>query len=179
MIDIFTIDTIKDRNEFDDIVDQVKFIFYVSSSLKEFSSKERKQAFFKRWCGDYLSLYPEQFFIMKEDKKILGYVSGCMNSISAEGLLEVPGFSLFNDLFPSYPAHFHINFHPDCRGRGLGGKLVHAYCDDISNKGIAGVHIVTSPEALNVTFYQRLGFSHEVKREFNGKALLFMGKDLE
>lgn len=179
MIEIFKLNTIENKTEFEDIVLQVQSIFYASSSLKEFSSPERKQAFFKRWCGDYISLYPEEFIIMRENKKILGYLSGCIDSSSALGIVEVPGFSIFSDLFQSYPAHFHINFHPDCRGRGLGSQLVETYCEDLGKKGIIGVHLVTSPGAANIVFYQRLGFQHEVKRDFNQMTLLFMGKTLE
>ncbi|MDD4973147.1 MAG: GNAT family N-acetyltransferase [Bacteriovorax sp.] len=179
MIEISKINTIEDKMEFEDIVFQVKSIFYASSSLKEFSSPERKEAFFKRWCGDYISLFPEQFTLMTEDKKVLGYLSGCMDSSSAISVLEVPGFNLFSDLFRSYPAHFHINFRPDCRGRGLGSQLVEGYCEDLREQGITGVHLVTSPGAANIIFYQRLSFRHEVKREFNQMCLLLMGRLLE
>lgn len=177
MIEIFTLNTIENKIEFENIVLQVKFIFYESSSLKEFSSAEKKEAFFKRWCGDYVSIYPEQFFIMREDQKVLGYLSGCCNSSLALCRLEVPGIALFRDLFESYPAHFHINFHPDCRGRGLGSQLVESFVKNLKEKkGTIGVHIVTSPGAPNIGFYQRLGFQREEKRHFNQMELLFMGK---
>jgi ribosomal protein S18 acetylase RimI-like enzyme len=179
MIKIFKINTIDDPEELESIIQQVKFIFYASSSLKEFSSLERKVAFFKRWCGDYITLYPDQFSIMYEDQKVLGYLSGCIDSKGALEVLEVPGYSVFTDLFQSYPAHFHINFHPDCRGRGLGSQLVEDFCTDLFKKQISGAHLVTSPGAANIVFYQRLGFKHEVIKEFNQKELLFMGRLLE
>ena len=34
-------------------LDQVKDIFYHSSSVKTFKSSEHKAEFFQRWCGDY------------------------------------------------------------------------------------------------------------------------------
>jgi ribosomal protein S18 acetylase RimI-like enzyme len=179
MIENFKINAIGNKSELEDIIRQVQSIFYASSSLKEFSSPERKQTFFKRWCGDYVSLYPDQFIVMREGKKILGYLSGCMDSSIALGVIEVPGFNLYSDLFKSFPAHFHINFHPDCRGRGLGSQLVEGYCKDLKKMGIIGVHIVTSPDAANIGFYQRLGFDQVVKREFNQMTLLFMGRLLE
>lgn len=178
MIDIFTLNSIGEEKIYEDLVSQVQFIFYASSSLKDFSSPERKQSFFKRWCGDYMTLYPDQFFIMKEGNKVLGYLSGCSDSLAALSVVEVPGFSLFKDLFLKYPAHFHINFHPECRGRGLGGQLANNFCNSLKVKGINGLHLVTSPDALNISFYRRLGFNVEVKREFNQKDLLFMGKEL-
>jgi GNAT superfamily N-acetyltransferase len=179
MIKILKINTLEDQMELEDIIFQVKSIFYASSSLKDFSTPERKEAFFKRWCGDYISIFPEHFTLMIEDKKVLGYLSGCVDSSKAISVLEVPGFNLFNDLFATYPAHFHINFHPDSRGRGLGSQLVEGYCQDLREQGISGVHLVTSPGAANIIFYQRLGFSHEVQREFNQMTLLLMGRLLE
>jgi ribosomal protein S18 acetylase RimI-like enzyme len=179
MVEIFKINTIQDAKELESIIEQVKFIFYASSSLKEFSSHERKIAFFKRWCGDYITLYPDQFNIMYEDQKVLGYLSGCLDSSAALEVLEVPGYSVFSGLFESYPAHFHINFHPNCRGRGLGSHLVESFCTDLLKKQIPGAHLVTSPGAANIVFYQRLGFKHEVIKEFNQKELLFMGRILE
>lgn len=162
-----------------DILLQVKTIFYLSSSLKEFSSPERKEAFFKRWCGDYITYFSDFFYIMLEDQKVLGYLSGCIDSVKGQGILEVPGYCVYSDLFAEYPAHLHINFHPDSRGRGLGSLLVNEYCKDLSVLKIKGVHLVTSPGAANISFYERLGFTYEVERNFNQMNLLFMGKILE
>ena len=102
------------------VIEKIKEIFYLSSSLKEFSTPERKIAFFKRWCGDYLTTYPEEFLIMMEGDIVLGYLSGCIDSKSSLSVLEVPGLNTFSEQFSLYPAHLHINFHPNCRGRGLG-----------------------------------------------------------
>ncbi len=181
-MNIFTLDTITDENQKNDLIEQIKNIFYLSSSLKEFSSPERKIAFFKRWCGDYITLYPEEFFIVTDKqspKKVLGYLSGCADSTRALTVLEVPGFEVFSELFSEYPAHLHINFHPDARGKGLGSKLVLAYADVLKKKNIHGLHLVTSPEAANIPFYERLGFDHQVRKDFNQMKLLFMGKILD
>ncbi len=179
MIEILKLNTLSDSHEYENAIEQIKWIFYASSSLKEFSSEERRVAFFKRWCGDYISLFSESFYVMREGQKVLGYLSGCNDSKAAESKLEVPGYKVYSDLFPIYPAHLHINFHPDCRGRGLGSKLVDHYCEDLKKMGIAGVHLITSLGATNITFYQRLGFNYEVQRLANNMTLVFMGKILD
>jgi GNAT superfamily N-acetyltransferase len=163
----------------EDILSQVENIFFVSSSLKSFSSEERKQAFYKRWCKDYQQFYPEEFFIMIEDGKVLGYLSGCSDSTKASELLEVPGYSAFTDLFKIYPAHLHINFHPDSRGRGLGSVLIRYYVDFLKSKKVHGLHLVTSRDAQNVSFYERLGFTYSEGRKFNEMELYFMGSKLD
>jgi ribosomal protein S18 acetylase RimI-like enzyme len=160
-------------------IEEIKNIFFLSSSLKEFSSEERKAAFFKRWCGDYLTHFPEFFYLMHEEGKLLGYLSGCTDSLQAAKILSVPGYEVFADLFVRYPAHLHINFHPDCRGKGLGSKLIENYLTELKNLRLSGVHLVTSPEAANISFYQRLGFSDVYARDLNAIKLLFMGKKLD
>ena len=159
------------------ILEQVKFIFYSSSSILEFSSPERKIAFFQRWCGEYISHYSDEFYIMYEDQKVLGYLSGCLDS--KNGNFSYPGYRVFEDLFEQYPAHLHINFHLDARGRGLGSLLVEAFCADLKNAGIRGVHLVTSTDAKNISFYKRLDFNYQVSRILNQMNLLFMGKILD
>lgn len=178
MIEIIKLIDIKSSEIREHVVDQIKSIFYMSSSLKEFSSEEKKKAFFKRWCGDYIEHYPDEFFLMMEGDQLKGYLSGCLNSKSAALILEVPGYNIFSDLFDQFPAHLHINFHSSCRGRGLGTLLIEKFCDELKLKGMAGVHLVTSPGAANISFYLRSGFSHEVQRERGPMRLLFMGKYL-
>ena len=157
----------------------VEEIFFLSTSIKSFSSIEKKSAFYKKWCKDYQAYYPELFFIVFEDQKVLGYLSGCLDSAKSLEVLVVPGQSVFQDLFNDFPAHLHINFHPDARGKGMGSLLVKHYIDFLRFNSIPGVHLVTSPDAPNVSFYDRLGFTHTHIREINGSPLLFMGKILD
>jgi GNAT superfamily N-acetyltransferase len=157
------------------ILFQVEYIFFASSSLKTFSSPERKAAFYKRWCSDYQSFYPEEFLVAMENEKVMGYLSGCSDSDKAANIVEVPGFKVFQDLFRKFPAHLHINFHPDARGKGLGSILVEHYKKLLRENNVVGVHLVTGPGVQNVSFYERLNFSFNETREFNGMKLYFMG----
>jgi ribosomal protein S18 acetylase RimI-like enzyme len=157
------------------ILSQVEEIFFLSTSLKVFSSTEKKQAFYKRWCEDYQTLYPNEFFILLSDEKVLGYLSGCLDSSSALEVLSVPGFAIFQDLFTEFPAHLHINFHPEARGKGFGSLLIKHFINLVNEKHLSGLHLITSPDAINVSFYQRLGFSHTETRLFNAMPLYFMG----
>ena len=175
---IVTLSTLS-KEEQDVILVQIKEIFFLSSSVKNFESDEHKETFFKKWCGDYFIHYSEEFYLFLDDSNfLLGYLSGCSDSIKSHEVLKVPAQKLFINEFNDYPAHLHIKFHPRARGLGLGSILVDRYCRDLVHKQIVGVHLVTSPEALNVTFYRRLGFTYEVIQEVNGNPLLFMGKSL-
>jgi ribosomal protein S18 acetylase RimI-like enzyme len=174
---ITTLDKIE-SSQIEKVLKEIEDIFFLSTSIKEFSSPERKAAFFKRWCGDYIALYKNTFYVAVESAQVLGYLSCCLDSKNAEAVLEVPGYSVFNDFFDAFPAHLHINFHPDARGKGLGSLLVNRVVHDLINQKIAGLHLVTSPDSANVTFYTRLGFDHQETRELNQMKLLFMGKKL-
>ena len=177
MIKIISLENL-DVGSIEEILKKVEEIFFLSSSLKSFSSIERRQAFYKRWCGDYQNLYPYEFFIVMEGDIVLGYLSGCSDSTKALSDISVPGFNIFQDLFAEFPAHLHINFHPDARGKGLGSILINHYLNYLKINKVMGAHLVTSPDAQNVKFYLRLGFNKTETRDFNGAPLYFMGHDL-
>lgn len=161
------------------VIMAIEEIFFLSSSIKSFSSPEKKEAFFKKWCGDYLEYYSESFYLLYYEEALMGYLSGCDNSLESLNILNVPGHSIFADLFNAFPAHLHINFHPNARGKGWGSQLVRHYLDDLRLKKISGIHLITSKDAQNVSFYHRLGFNHTEVRKFNENELFFMGHILE
>ena len=124
------------------VIEEIKYIFYVSSSVQQFNSEDHKQLFFEKWCGDYITFYSDEFFLyLDQSNKLLGYISGCHNSQEAIGKLRVPAFTLFSDLFQNFPAHLHINFHPDARGKGLGSILVNHYENYLNTQNIKGLQI--------------------------------------
>ena len=157
---------------------QIKDIFFDATSRKEFISEEAKGIFFKRWCGDYQTFYSEEFFVVTVDNKVLGYLSGCSDSLAGKNVLNVPGYNVFEDLFLNFPAHLHINFHSDARGKGLGSILVNHYIAYLHGR-VKGLHLITSPDAKNMSFYERLGFTNVHVRDFKGSPLQFMGRILE
>ena len=161
------------------VIDQIKNIFFEASSVKVFKDEESKAIFFKRWCGDYIEHYPHYFYLMFENQKLLGYLSGCLNTIESFSILNVPGVRLFSDLYNDYPAHLHINFSSDCRGKGLGSVLVEHYLYECKSNKVKGVHLITSQDAKNVSFYRKLGFTDEFPRVAQSFTQLLMGKKIE
>lgn len=160
------------------LITQVKEIFYLCSSLKTFMSKQHKDDFFQKWCGDYLKYCPDQFYLAMDNGKVLGYLSGHLNSIEALKNFVIPGPELFMDCFESFPAHFHINCHPDGQGKGIGRSLVEFFTAVLVEKKISGVHLITSTDANNLGFYRALKFDNEFIRPLRKVELLLMGKEL-
>lgn len=156
---------------------ELKGIFFDSSTRKEFKDPEEKEAFYWKYLGFYLTHHPELLWIAKSER-ILGYIVGIADSENEELLRIQPHLSTFKAYFKDYPAHLHINLHNESRGMGLGSKLLSELENQLQQAGIIGLHIMTGPDSRNKNFYSRLGFNFEVTLEFRGADVLLMGKRL-
>ncbi len=77
-----------------------------------------------------------------------------------------------------YPAHLHVNLAPQFRNRGIGAVLIEAFAADALRAGAKGMHVVTSADARNVRFYERVGFRERARTSVNGSELVFLGRSL-
>jgi hypothetical protein len=162
------------RNYIDSDFESVREIFFSSSSKKKFVNEQERDEFASRWLDYYVTFEKNNFLIAEDGRQVLGYLSGCGDSAAALDFFSprIPSYSIFQDLFKEFPAHLHINFSEAARGQGLGTLLLNAFCSSLAS----GVHVVTSPESRNRSFYQRNGFEIEVLRGHNNKQFLFMGR---
>lgn len=158
-------------------LEEVREIFFESSTKKEFKSSEEKEVFFYKYVGFYLKHYPELALVYVADR-VLGYVLGSPGSSEIELNSIQPHLRIFAKEFPKYPAHLHINCHYESRGKGVGGQLIQSFEELLKARKIRGLHIMTAPDAMNKNFYKKLGFDHEVIEEFHGSKILLMGKSL-
>jgi GNAT superfamily N-acetyltransferase len=156
---------------------EMRSIFFESSQKKDFKDESERETFYFKYLGFYLDKYPE-YALVAVDQDVIGYCLGTLDSKDKELLKIQPHLSVFEDLFSQYPAHLHINCHASYRGSGLGSKLLLAFERELTGKNISGLHIMTSSDAKNKSFYLRAGYDHLVEREWQGKKILFMGKRL-
>ncbi len=156
---------------------ELKEIYYESSSRKDFKDAADKEAFFQKYLGYYLSHFPEYVWVAKTDR-ILGYMIGAPETKLPDFYRLQPHLEAFENYFRDYPGHLHVNFHADARGMGLGSKLFSELEKEFQRMKIRGVHIMTGPDSRNKSFYQRLGFNFEVTLDFKGSPILLMGKSL-
>lgn len=160
-------------------LEQIKEIFFMSSDKKTFLNDEDKANFFKKWCGDYIELFPEYVFLaIRNETELLGYLTGVDDTLSALDVLKVPGLKVFEDLYQEYPAHLHINAHEKSRGLGVGSELVLSFEKILREKKVVGLHLITSENARNTSFYKKNGFLYHELRKLNSYELFFMGKQL-
>ncbi len=154
-----------------DFFEQVREIFFESSSKKEFKNLQEKNQFEWKYLGFYLGHYPAYAWVAIENDKVLGYVLG-MPWTQDPTLYEIqPHLKAFENLYSDFPAHLHINCHSQSRGKGIGKILVKKCLGQMIENNILGLHIMTGPASDNRVFYQKLGFSFV--KELN--SILFMG----
>jgi GNAT superfamily N-acetyltransferase len=149
------------------LLTQATQIFFATSNTKAFNSAAAKDAFFQRWFGRYVALFPEAFlFALDGDGAAIGYVAGCFDSfsdaarlITGDSFYYIPAFcSALRD----YPSHFHINVKPGYQGGGVGAQLTARFLKLCHEAGSPGVHVVTGAESRAVKFYEARGFKHLV-----------------
>lgn len=166
----------------DDLYQQVAEICLLSADKKNFANEQEKQAFTYRWVGQYFKLFNDFAFIALEQDRVLGYICGCPSTETYRLKLDQQGLSWWHEKYPQgydlFPAHLHINCHPDARGKGVGAKLLTLFEDYCRSQKLPGVHLVTVKGARNVGFYQRAGYLVQSELELNESTLVFLGKKL-
>jgi ribosomal protein S18 acetylase RimI-like enzyme len=63
-------------------------------------------------------------------------------------------------IYSEYPAHLHINIHPDFQRQGIGQLLVDRLLSHLKEKGIRGLHLIVAfNNQKGIGFYRKYGFS--------------------
>lgn len=159
---------------------QIDAIFFEASATKAFADETARAAFRERWLGRYLDRFPDcAFLAMGADGRVAGYLVGSLADPARDPLFADIAF--FGDLAEHtarFPAQLHINLAPEARGRGIGGRLIAAFCDLARSRGVTGVHVVTGAASRNRTFYAREGFEVEAMLGGPGQAIVLLGRRL-
>jgi GNAT superfamily N-acetyltransferase len=166
--------------------EQVRQIFFGTSVVQVFPSEQTKSQFEWKYLGWYLETHKNLFFVadssetaeaVDHQSQILGYIACCPDTQRASSLIDAnPSLKVFTDLYEEFPAHLHINLSADARGKGLGSLLIQHLESKLKKQGVKGLHLLTSPDARNRSFYAKNGFQFEMKRPYKDASLLFMGK---
>jgi GNAT superfamily N-acetyltransferase len=120
------------------------------------------------------------FLALDDEATVIGYLVGSLDDPArAPRFADIGYFSTFAALTARYPAQLHVNLDASSRGGGIGAALVDAFVAEVVRAGLPGVHVVTGRGVRNVAFYERSGFLERGSLETNGKAIVFLGRDLE
>lgn len=169
------------RNQVADILPALKEIFFLSADPRNVTADAAKnEAFFQKWTAYYLEQRPEWILVAKDKGKLLAYLMCEPDSRKALSHFEKinPSYRVFEDQFAKFPAHLHMNAHPEARGRGVGSQLIDHLVEKLKGINAPGVHLITSPSQRNASFYRKNGFTEEVRRDWKGYPLLFMGRKI-
>jgi GNAT superfamily N-acetyltransferase len=160
--------------------DGIERIFFVSAGRTTFADDAERSAFRERWLGRYLVHDRGHVFLARDHVgAVAGYLVGCLvDPARTDRFRDITYYAGFADLTARYPAHLHINLDPAWRNQGIGGRLIAAFAEQAAGAGAEGVHVVTAAAARNVGFYRRSGFAALREAQWNGAAILFMGRDL-
>ena len=159
---------------------EIDAIFFGASATRSFPSEAARQAFRERWLGRYLTLFPHDALIaLDNDGMALGYLVGARHDPATDGrFADIGYFAELADVTPLYPAHLHINLAEADRSGGIGTRLVATFCTHLLADGVPGVHVVTGAHSRNRSFYDRLGFTLVRELDWNGTAIVMLGKPL-
>lgn len=159
---------------------ELDHIFFSSSARQTFDSADDRMAFHERWLGRYLEHFPQHALVaLDETDRAVGYVIGSLEDPARDPLFaDVAVLQHFRALTARYPAQLHINVDADCRGRGVGARLIAAFSDMVQRAEAPGVHAITARGMRNVGFYLANGFRELGATAIDGLELLFLGRDL-
>jgi len=159
---------------------EIEAIFFEASNTKSFATEAARAQFCERWLGRYLTCDADKVYVAPDsDGAVIGYLAGSFDDPArTPRFSDIPYFAELADLTQHYPAHLHVNLSPVARGQSIGSDLVRAFAAAAAAAGLPGVHVVTSANARNVSFYKRLGFLERRRFPFKGHDLVFLGRDL-
>ena len=162
-------------------LDQIEAIFFEASG-RTFVPGPERDAFRERWLGRYLQGGTDVVVLAVADggETVAGYLVGAIESpVEQERFADIGYFrGDFAGLARRFPAHLHINLAPAFRNRGVGARLIETFARHAEDAGAAGVHVVTGVGLRNVRFYERCGFFPRATALWNGRPIVFLGREL-
>lgn len=164
-----------DVQDIETAYDQVATIFFDTSNTQAFPSASAREQFAERWLNRYLMLFPTHAFIALSDDAAVGYLVSSLEDPASEPIFaDLPFLEPFAPVTKHFPAHLHINVAETHRNSGIGRLLVETFIAHAKSQGCPGVHVVTSPDARNVSFYKANKFDPACCCSIDGKRHLLL-----
>lgn len=160
--------------------DELDPIFFEASATRSFADENTRAAFRERWLGRYLLRYAELAHVaLGESGALVGYIVGAHGDPAQDPLFADIGYlGGLAALTARYPAHLHINLGPEARNLGIGTRLIEAFMADARAAGAPGVHLVTSRDSRNRSFYARNGFVCAAELAWGGVPIVMLARQL-
>ena len=159
---------------------QIDAIFW-ETAARTFAPGPERDAFRERWLGRYLQGGSDVVLVaLVGGDTVAGYLVGALEDPAAQPRFADMGYfrNDFADLARQFPAHLHINLAAAFRSRGIGAQLIDVFAGHAKRAGAPGMHVVTGKGMRNVSFYERCGFVERGTALWNGREIVFLGRDL-
>jgi GNAT superfamily N-acetyltransferase len=159
---------------------QIEAIFW-QTSARTFAQGPERDAYRERWLGRYMQGGSDVVLLaLVGEDTVAGYLVGALENPTGQARFADIGYfrTDFADLTRRFPAHLHINLAAALRSRGIGAQLIEAFAGHAKRAGAPGMHAVTGKGMRNVGFYQRCGFAERGSATWNGRQIVFLGRDL-
>lgn len=118
-----------------------------------------------------LTVYPECFWILKEEEKILSFING-MRSDEEDLSDEMYENASLHQNEGQWQMLFGVNTRPAYRKRGYASALIRACINESHHTGRKGVVLTCLKE--KIPFYERLGFVNEgISESVHGNAVWY------
>jgi GNAT superfamily N-acetyltransferase len=163
-----------------ELVAQVEAIFW-QTSARTFPPGPERDTFRERWLGRYMRGGSDVVLLaLVGEDTVAGYLVGALENPAEQPRFTDIGYfrTDFSDLTRRFPAHLHINLAADFRSQGIGAQLIEAFAGHAKRAGAPGVHAVTGKGMRNVRFYTRCGFVERATALWNGREIVFLGREL-
>ncbi|MGM1018113.1 MAG: N-acetyltransferase family protein [Actinomycetota bacterium] len=103
-----------------------------------------EQWFRDEWWPPFAERFPRPSARRSREEQMLAYAYG-----------RGPGKDVNT---AEYPAHLHIDLLPETQGQGLGRRLLETVFDELTRRGLPGLHLGMDPANLPAAaFYERMG----------------------
>ncbi|WP_446897018.1 GNAT family N-acetyltransferase [Clostridium sp. LBM24168] len=115
-----------------------------------------------------IKIFSESFFVAEEDKKIIGFINGCITNETAiyDELYKEPSLHIPNG---NYQTIFGLDILPDYRNNGNAAKLMNHMIEASRLSGRKGL-ILTCKERL-IHYYEGFGYINKgISRSVHGGA---------
>ena len=163
-----------------ELVAQVEAIFW-QTSARTFAPGSERDAFRERWLGRYMQGGSDVVLLaLVGEDTVAGYLVGALENPAEQPRFADIGYfrTDFAALTLRFPAHLHINLAADFRSQGIGVRLIEAFAGHALRAGASGMHAVTGKGMRNVGFYTRCGFVERATALWNGREIVFLGREL-
>lgn len=124
--------------------------------------------FAERWVGPYRRLRSDWTFVAEVDRRVVGYLTGCPDSLAferevREKLTPTPdsrgffGERFLEEFWTKHPGHVHMNLAKPYRGQGIGGQLLKQFFTALKAEGVPSAHVFCGKAAFG--YWVKAGFS--------------------